>query len=148
MPALPPAVNSLTGPASELLRELQALVQRNTRQWKRLIVVELLAVFVAAPLGYLWVVFSLDILVHLPRWGRVATSAVFILVLAGLGRWMWRRWREVRLTEDEVALAIERESPGTSNQLINSLQLARESAVAGSDSGLAVLRERRLARGG
>ena len=145
MPALPPANNSQTGPASELLRELQQLVQRNTRQWKRLIVVELLAVFVAAPLGYLWVVFSLDILVHLPRWGRVATSAVFILVLAGLGRWMWRRWREVRLTEDEVALAIERESPGTSNQLINSLQLARESAVAGSDSGLAVLRENHAA---
>ena len=43
-----------------------------------------LAVLVAAPLGYLWVVFSLDILVHLPKWGRIATSDLFFAVLAVL----------------------------------------------------------------
>ena len=133
-PASPP-------PPSDLLLELQRLVERNTRHWKRLIVLELLAVLIAAPLAYLWVVFALDILVHLPRWGRVATSAVFCLVVVGLGRWIWRRWRAVRLTQDQVALAIEQQSPGSTNQLINSLQLAREAGTAGSDHGRAVLRE-------
>src|SRR4051794_13186619 len=124
--------------STQLLRELQVLVQRNTRRWKLLIMLEMVAVLVAAPLGYLWVVFSLDILVHLPRWGRVATSALFFAVLAVLGRWIWRRWREVRLTQDQVALAIERQTPGTSNQIINSLQIARE---GGGESSAAVLRE-------
>ncbi len=101
----------------------------------------MLAVLVAAPLCYLWVVFSLDILVHLPRWGRVATSAAFFAVLVVLGRWIIRRWKDVRLTEDEVALAIERETPGTSNRLINSLQIARDASTGGSEQGVAVLRE-------
>jgi hypothetical protein len=128
-----------TSPAStELLRELEQLVHRNTRRWKLLILLEMLAVLVAAPLGYLWVVFSLDILVHLPRWGRVATSACFFAVLALLGRWIWQRWQAVRLTEEQVALAIERQTPGTRNQIINSLQIGR----AGSgEHGTAVLRE-------
>ena len=127
-------------PDTDLLRELQQLVQRNTRRWKLLLALEMLAVLVAAPLAYLWVIFSLDILVHLPRWGRVATSALFFAVLLVLGRWLWRRWQEVRLTEDQVALAIEQQSPGTSNRLINSLQISRE-AGGSSDYGPAVLRE-------
>src|SRR3954471_15779520 len=133
-----PFPDDASGAPTELLRELQRLVQSNTRRWKLLIVLEMLAVTVAAPLGYLWVVFSLDILVHLPRWGRVATSALFFAVLALLGRWVWRRWKEVRLTEDQVALAIERQTPGTSNQIINSLQIGR---AGGSEHGMAVLRE-------
>lgn len=124
-----------------MLRELQQLVERNTRRWKLLIALEMLAVLVAAPLAYLWVVFSLDILVHLPRWGRVATSALFFAVLGVLARWLWRRWKEVRLTEDQVALAIEQQSPGASNRLINSLQISREAGSGGSDYGPAVLRE-------
>ncbi|MEN9575415.1 MAG: hypothetical protein RL514_3270 [Verrucomicrobiota bacterium] len=136
-----PAPNSPAPPAPDLLHELQQLVQRNTRRWKRLLALEMLAVLVAAPLAYLWVVFSLDILVHLPRWGRVATSALFFAVLVVLGRWLWRRWCEVRLTEDQVALAIEQQSPGTSNRLINSLQISREAGSGGSDYGPAVLRE-------
>src|SRR5947207_2328631 len=104
----PPSPETSPAPSVELLRKLKRLVQRNTRRWKRLILLEMLAVLVAAPLAYLWIVFSLDILVHLPRWGRVATSALFFTVLVFLGRWIWRRWQEVRLTEDQVALAIER----------------------------------------
>lgn len=127
--------------ATDLLGDLQSLVRSNTRHWKRLIVLEMAAVLIAAPLAYLWVGFSLDILVHLPRWGRILTSAVFFAVLFALARWMWRRWREVRLTEDEVALAIERQTPGTSNRLINSLQISRDARAGGSDHGLAVLRE-------
>jgi hypothetical protein len=129
-------------PSAELLRDMKRLVQRNTRRWKLLIMLEMLAVLVAAPLGYLWIVFSLDILVHLPRWGRVTTSALFFAVLVLLGRWILRRWKEVRLTEDQVALAIERQTPGTSNQIINSLQIAR--AVDG-EHGTAVLRENHAA---
>ena len=133
--------NQPAPPAPDLLLELQQLVQRNTRRWKRLLALEMLAVLVAAPLAYLWVVFSLDILVHLPRWGRVATSALFFAVLVVLGRWLWRRWQEVRLTEDQVALAIEHRTPGASNQLINSLQISREVGGGGGDYGPAVLRE-------
>lgn len=136
-----PTPNLPDQPTTELLRELQQLVQRNTRRWKLLIALEMLAVLVAAPLAYLWVVFSLDILVHLPRWGRVATSALFFTVLGVLGRWLWRRWKEVRLTEDQVALAIEQQSPGTSNRLINSLQISRESSGGATDYAPAVLRE-------
>src|SRR3954453_10159043 len=139
-PEIAPSVPSAavaSAPATELLRELQRLVQHNTRRWKLLIILEMVAVLVAAPLGYLWVVFSLDILVHLPRWGRVATSALFFAVLIFLGRWVWRRWKEVRLTEDQVALAIERQTPGTSNEIINSLQIAR----GGGENSTAVLRE-------
>src|SRR3954453_14001478 len=134
---LTPFSDDSASPPTELLRELQRLVQSNTRRWKLLIVLEMLAVTVAAPLAYLWVVFSLDILVHLPRWGRVATSALFFAVLVLLGRWIWRRWQEVRLTEDQVALAIERQTPGTSNEIINSLQIARGSG----ENSTGVLRE-------
>ncbi len=133
----PPAEPSLA-PSTELLQKLKQLVQRNTSRWKLLIMLEMLAVLVAVPLSYLWAVFSLDILLHLPRWGRVATSAVFIAVLVLLARWLFRRWKDVRLTEDQVALAIERQSPGTSNRLINSLQISRD---GGSEHGTAVLRE-------
>ncbi len=136
-----PAHISPAPPAPDLLRELQQLVQRNTRRWKRLLALEMLAVLVAAPLAYLWVVFSLDILVHLPRWGRVATSALFFAVLVVLGRWLWQRWQEVRLTEDQVALVIEQRTPGARNQLINSLQISREAGSGAGDYGPAVLRE-------
>ena len=125
-------------PTPDLLIEMKRLVRRNTRRWKFLILLEMLAVLVAAPLAYLWVVFSLDILVHLPRWGRVATSGVFVAVLVVLARWIFRRWKDVRLTEDQVALAIERQSPGTSNRLINSLQISR---AGGGEHETAVLRE-------
>src|SRR4051812_29435798 len=91
----PPTTAPVAAPA-ELLREMEALVERNTRRWKVLLMLELGAVLVAAPLAYLWVVFSLDILVHLSRAGRVATSALFLAVLAMLARWIWRRWKAVR----------------------------------------------------
>ena len=137
----PPSPETPPAPSTEFLQKLKQLVQRNTRRWKLLILLEMLAVLVAAPLAYLWVVFSLDILVHLPRWGRVATSALFFTVLVFLGRWILRRWKEVRLTEDQVALAIERQTPGTSNQIINSLQISRDACAGGSEHGTAVLRE-------
>ncbi len=130
-----------TARSTDILLELQGLVQHNTRHWKRLIVLEMLAVLIAAPLGYLWIIFSLDILMHLPQWGRVATSALFFAVLGLLCRWSWRRWKDVRLTEDQVALAIEQQTPGTSNQLINSLQISRNPSVGDSDYGMAVVRE-------
>ncbi len=131
-------ISPQSAPSPDLLREMKRLVRSNTRRWKFLILLEMIAVLVAVPLAYLWAVFSLDILVHLPRWGRVATSGVFIAVLVVLGRWIFRRWKDVRLTEDQVALAIERQSPGTSNRLINSLQISR---AGGGEHETAVLRE-------
>lgn len=105
-----------------------------------MIFVELFAVVIAVPLAYLWAVFSLDILLHLPQWGRTATSISFAALLVLLVRWLLHRWKNTRLTEDQVALAIERRSPGSSNRLINSIQIARESGV-GSEHENALLRE-------
>ena len=128
-------------PASDqLLRNLRVLIQRNALRWKLLILAELFAVLVAVPLGYLWAVFSLDILLHLPQWGRAATSAAFAAVLLWLARWLLRRWKCVRLTEDQVALAIELQSPGSNNRLINSLQISRERGASPGHEA-ALLRE-------
>lgn len=141
MSAPAPSQRAAEAPAPEqLLNTLRAIVHRNAMRWRAWIVVELFAVVVAVPLGYLWAVFSLDILLHLPPWGRAATSVSFAAVLAWLARWLLRRWRDVRLTEDQVALAIERQSPGSSNRLINSLQISRDSG-AGSGHEAALLRE-------
>src|SRR4051794_203623 len=94
-------------PSAELIAELRGLVRRNTRRWRRLLLLEMAAVLIAAPLMYLWVVFFMDILMHLSRGGRIAASSVFIAILLVLIRWIWRQWKVVRLTEDQVALAIE-----------------------------------------
>jgi hypothetical protein len=128
-------------PASDqLLQNLRVIVQRNARRWRLLILAELCAVLVAVPLGYLWAVFSLDILLHLPPWGRAATSVAFAAVLLWLARWLLRRLKSVRLTEDQVALAIERQSPGSHNRLINSLQISRERGASPGHEA-ALLRE-------
>src|SRR5262249_1556710 len=63
---------------------------------------------------------------HLPVAGRVLASLGFLVGLAWAARLLVRHWRDLRLTEDQVALAIERHTPGgVHNRLINAVQLAR-----------------------
>lgn len=141
----PGTTNSLaaqTAPAGELVDRLKRLVQRNSRQWKSVIVLEALGLALAAPLAYLWLVFFLDNRLHLPVLGRLLAGLGF---LAGVG-WsvthLVRRWRGLQLSEDQVALAIERRTPGkVHNRLINAVQLARAAGGLRPDLSDAVVRE-------
>ena len=91
-----------------------------------LILLEALAWTVGVPLGLLWLSFALDNWLHLPVWGRILAGLAFLGTLAGLLWRMLTNWRRTRLSEDEVALAMERRTPGgVENRLINSLQLTR-----------------------
>ena len=112
--------------ANPLLRQIHALVRRNMQRWRLLTVLEGLGLSLSALLAYLWLVFWLDDLWHLPRAGRVIASAILLAGIAVLLVGLVRRRRLLRLTEDQVALAIERRTRGgVQNRLINALQLAR-----------------------
>lgn len=120
--------NAGPGPATrELVEQTRLLVEQNARRWKRLLLLEAIGLAVSAPLSYLWLVFLLDNLLHLPVWGRFLGSAGFVVCLVWLGVKLVRRWRQVHFTEDRVALAMERRTPGgVQNRLINAIQLARD----------------------
>ena len=110
---------------TEVVGRLRQLVGANSRRWKTVILLEALGLTVSAPLGYLWLVFLLDNHWHLSLLGRARQ-----LRLArrrdrprASGA---RRCRSIQLTEDQVALAIERSTPGgVQNRLINALQPRR-----------------------
>jgi hypothetical protein len=118
------------------------LVARNARRWKRLTFLEALGLAVAAPLGYLWLIFLLDNLIHLPVWGRVLASLGFVAAAGWLVVALVRRWRQLHLGEDQVALAIERHTPGgVQNRLINAIQLARDGGSAPLEFSRAAVQE-------
>src|SRR5262245_21805488 len=109
-----------------MIEQLRQLVGRNTARWKRLLLLEAVGLAVAVPLGYLWAIFLLDNLLHLPAWGRLLAVAGLIAAVVLPGIRLVRRLRFLTLTEDEVALAIERQTAGgVQNRLINALQLSR-----------------------
>ena len=122
------AENAASGaPEAVAAAELRGLVRRNNRQWTRLILLEAVAGLVAACLGYLWIVFGLDNILHLSVGGRILASGCFLAVLAGFLLRCLRRRRRARFSNDQVALAIERRMPvPMANRLINLIQLARE----------------------
>jgi hypothetical protein len=85
---------------------------------------------VAAPLAYLWLAFFLDNQFHLPLAGRLLASLGLVVGITCGGVHLARRWRKLHLSEDQVALAIERGTPGgVQNRLINAMQLGRASGV-------------------
>ncbi len=90
-----------------------------------LIILEALGLAISAPLACLWVAFLMDNLIHLPMWTRTLLLLGFLGGTAYLAWSLVKRWRSVHLTEDQVALAMERQSGGLSNRIINSVQLAR-----------------------
>ena len=119
-PALRPAM-------PQMVDDLARVVRRGRRRWRALILLEALGLAIAAPLAYLWLIILLDNAVHLPIWGRTLASAVFFAVTLGLVAFLIRQWPRTRLTEDQVALAIERRTPGgIENRLINAIQLTRD----------------------
>ena len=102
---------------------------------------EALGVAIAVPVGYFLLAILFDHLVHLSTWGRLLTCLLLIGSVGFFGHWFTRRWRAVRLTEDQVALAMERHTPGVNNRLINSLQLARESKNQSPEFEAAIVSE-------
>jgi hypothetical protein len=117
-------------------RRLRGIVADRGRRWKRWMLVESVALAVGLPLAYLWLVFLLDNLFHLPVWCRLLASAGFVAAGAWLVVAMVRRRMRLRLSEDEVALEIERRTPGgVQNRLINAIQISRESGDASGSGG-------------
>lgn len=128
--------------ASPLVAQIRALVHRNTRRWKLLTVLEGLGLTVSALLAYLLVIFWLDNAWHFPQVGRVIASLGLFAGLAFLAVSLVRRWRALRFTEDQVALAIERRTRGgVQNRLINALQLARSTGGNSVELSRAVIEE-------
>jgi hypothetical protein len=111
-----------------LVAVLGKLVQRNSRRWKTVIVLEAVGLALSVPLAYLWLLCFLDNQLHLPVAGRLLASLGFFAGVGWAVRHLLRRWRALRLTEDQVALAIERCTPGgVHNRLINAIQIGRAS---------------------
>jgi hypothetical protein len=135
----PPAVSAA---ARAQVDQLRQLVERNSRRWKRLVLLEAVGLAIAAPLAYLWVVFFLDVQFHLSGLGRWAASLTFLGSVLGVAAWLKRRWRAIHLTEDQVALAMEQRTPGgVQNRLINAVQIARDGCGADIELSEAVVEE-------
>ncbi len=116
-----------TPATAQMVDRIRTMVSRSAARWKRLIILEALAIVIAAPLTYLWLVFIIDNLFHLPVWGRVLASLGFFAAVVWLVVSLVRRWRQLHFTEDQVALAMERQSGGIQNRLINAIQISRDS---------------------
>src|SRR6516165_7825160 len=130
-------------PASrELMANIHRLVERNGSRWQKLMLLEAAGLVLSAPLAYLLLFFLLDNLFHLPAWGRLTANLVFFGGLAWLVGDIVRRWRRMSLTEDCVALAMERRTPGgVQNRLINAVQIARGAHHGDANLSEAVVRE-------
>src|SRR5438132_679045 len=130
----------LAADLGKLVGQLREQVRHNSRRWKALLVLETIGVAISAPLAYLWLIFFIDNAVHLPLLGRLAANLGFLTCAAWVAVRLVRRWRNLHFTEDQVALAIERQTPGgVQNRLINAVQIAR--LAHDQDLSEAVVRE-------
>lgn len=121
---------------------IRSLVRTNTRQWRRLLIFEGLGLAVAAVLAYFWTVVLLDSLLRFPVIARLAAGLGLLVGLVWLGVWLTRRWRGLKLTEDQVAIAIERNTPNSvSNRLINALQIGRDERYQSHDLAGALIKD-------
>ena len=127
--------------SAEMVAELRQLVRKNGVRWKTVILLEALGLGIAAPLGYLWLVFFLDNEWHLPLFIRLLASLGFLAGVGWAGTYLVRRWRKLHFSEDQVALAIEHSTPGVQNRLINAVQIARADHGKSPDLNEAVVRE-------
>ncbi len=122
-----------------MVEQLHRLVASNRARWRRLLLLELAGLAVAAPLAYLLLFLFLDTQWHLPAWGRLLVGIGFVAAVLALLLRGVLRWRALHWTEDAVALAVERRTAGgVQNRLINAVQLARDDS---SELGRAVVEE-------
>jgi hypothetical protein len=127
--------------ADDVVLQLRRIVARNTRRWKRLIILEALGLTIAVPLGYFLLMLVVDNMIHLPSIGRYLACLLFFGAVGWFGWWLSRQWRQARFTEDQVALAIEKQSGGVENRLINAIQIAREAGSKNPELKNAVIQE-------
>ncbi|MCE9605989.1 MAG: hypothetical protein K8U03_13925 [Planctomycetia bacterium] len=124
------------------LRQVRLLVDGNMRRWKLLTLLEGFGFAVSILLAYLLVVVWLDDTFHLPRLGRILAGSGLLIGLAVIAVGLVRRRRRLRMSEDQVALAIERRTQGgLQNRLINALQLARTTDASSLEISRAVIEE-------
>ncbi len=129
---------------AKIRADLKRLIRRSSRRWRRLIIMEAVGLAIALPLAWLWIVFALDNMLHLPLWSRLIAVLLFVAVVVRVAWRMTDRFRQARFTEDQVALAIEREhAGGMENRLINTVQIPRGEATDNEsiDFAAALLRE-------
>lgn len=142
---LPAATGTRASPAIDLNAEIEALrrtIRRGHRRWKRLVLLEAAGLAVAAPLAYLWLMFAFDAIIHFSVAGRWLASLVFFGGIVWQGLRLRRSWRQAHFTDDQVALAMERNTPGgLDNRIINSVQLAAEGSGLDTSLRAAVVRE-------
>src|SRR6516164_6449644 len=91
-----------------VLLPIRRLVATNARRWRGVVVCEALGLALAVPVAYFLLFVLLDQQLHLPVWGRLIASLGLLTLVVGLVGRLFVRWRALRLTEDQVALAIER----------------------------------------
>lgn len=122
--------------------ELRRVIGRGNRRWKCLVLLEALGLAIAAPLIYLWLMFALDSVFHLSVPARWIAGILFFAALVWQAHRLARSWRQARFTDDQVALAMERNTPGgLENRLINSVQLALAGGQTDPELRAAVVRE-------
>lgn len=124
------------------LRQVRSLVAGNMRRWKLLTLLEGVGFAVSVVLAYLLVAVWLDDTLHLSRAGRAVAGAGLLIGLGTIFVGLIRRRRRLRMSEDQVALAIERRTHGgLQNRLINALQLARTTDAGALEISRAVIEE-------
>ncbi len=122
---LPPPTGGDFSPQAEAER-LRRLLLRQQARWRQLSVLRSGALTLIEVLAYLWIAIGLDSVLHFPVWARWVVALVLLALVVTAARGFAAAWRRSRITEDEVALAIERETAGAlENRVINTLQLSR-----------------------
>lgn len=126
-PASTPGDSGKPQSVQQMAKAIQTIVAQNGTRWRRLTLLEGIGLVIATPLGFLWVVFLVDNVLHLSMPGRIIALLIFLAGTAYLATRLVRRWKQLKLTEDQVALAIEKRTPnGVDNRLINAIQIARD----------------------
>ncbi|MGE3408407.1 MAG: hypothetical protein AB7I37_16430 [Pirellulales bacterium] len=127
---------------TERIDSLRNLVTTQRLRWQRLRWLQAFGWGISALLGYFLAAVLIDNLVHLPVLGRALVAAGLAGVLVWLGRGLLMHWRERKATEDEIALSIERRTPGgLQNRLINALQIARDASTGDAALSDALIQE-------
>lgn len=129
-------------PSTVAMAALSRMVDTRGRRWWAVGMLQVVSTAVALPLLFLLVAFTADNQFHFSLVLRC------LLALAALAVVAWNVWsllrvsRTCRLSQDAVALAIERRTPGgLDNRLINALQLARDGRCHSPDLAAAAVEE-------
>lgn len=105
----------------ESLRRLLARVRREARAW---VWVESLAGIALAAAGIFWATLGLDWLLEPPAWARACAGAAAVVILLWLAGTRLVGRLAVPLTDQALALALERRVPGCGDTLSTAITLA------------------------